>query len=117
MSCNYLQKMPEPVTVDPKVLIEKGDFVGVLKAKYTAIKHDMETVDQRHTAAVAGQVAPKARTAIALHNAELLKARIAKTEESIRVKKEALSEVKEDLGEANEEIQENKVACKLFTFS
>jgi hypothetical protein len=32
------------------------------------------------------------------------------------VKKGALSEVKEDLGEANEEIQENKVGFQIFVY-
>ena len=96
-------------TADVKMLIDQGDVVGLLKAKYFAIKEAISDAEERHTKAVAGLNEPKAKAAIALHEAELLKARIEKTKESIRVKKEALSEVKEDLGEANEEIQENKV--------
>ena len=94
--------------MDAKLLIEQGDIVGVLKAKYFAIKEAIGDAEERHTKAVDGLAEPKAKAAIALHELELLKARIEKTKESIKEKKEALSEVKEDLGEANEEIQENK---------
>jgi predicted nucleic acid-binding Zn-ribbon protein len=105
--------------VDVKLLIEQGDVVGVLKAKYFAIKEAVADAEERHTKAVAGLNEPKAKAAIALHEVELLKARIEKTKERIKVKKEELGEVKEDLGEANEEIQENKVgfmAYQLLTF-
>ena len=98
---------------DAKILIEQGDVVGVLKAKYFAVKEAISDAEERHTKAVGGLNEPKAKVVIALHEAELLKARIAKTKESIKVKKDALSEVKEDLGEANEEIQENKVCFKV----
>ena len=102
--------------VDAKMLIEQGDVVGVLKAKYFAVKEAIADADERHTKAVAGLNEPKAKVVIASHEAELLKARIAKTRESIKVKKEALSEVKEDLGETNEEIQENKVGINVFLY-
>lgn len=100
--------------MNAKLLIEQGDVVGILKAKYFAVKEAISDAEERHTKAVDGLNEPKAKAVIAIHEAELLKARISKTQESIRVKKEALSEVKEDLGEANEEIQENKVVNKLL---
>ena len=81
--------------------------VGLLKAKYFAIQEAIDAADVRHTKAVDGLNAPKAKEHIALHRIELLKANIEKARNALNLKKKELADVKEDLGEAKTEVTEN----------
>ena len=95
-------------------VIDEGDVVGVLKARYFAVKEAIADAEKRHTMAVDGLNAPKAKASIANHEIELLKAKVEKTQAALKSKKEQLGEVKEDLGEAKTEIEENEDLRKEF---
>lgn len=100
--------------MEASVVIDQGDVVGVLKAKYFAIKEAITDAEERHVKAVDGLNAPKAKADKAKHEIELLKARIEKTQKALKIKKAELNEVKDDLGEAKSEVEENEDLRKEF---